>query len=99
MSDNATTIAKAKAVLTTAEALSGATVVAALDIIELAGALAKEQDVDIRTILTGDTITDRALLEAADVQAAIGRTFDWSAVPDVAFRVAGTVLSLAAAFA
>ncbi len=95
MSDVATTIAKAKAVLATTEAATPVVLAAALDIIEVGKALAVDQDVDIRNIITGDDMTDRALLEAADVQAAIGRTIDWSGVPDAAFRVAGALLSLA----
>ena len=92
--DAAEIIAKAKAVLATTEAATPLVIGAALDIIELGGALAKKQDVDIRAMVTGDPFTDRTLMEAADVQAEIGRTFDWSSVPDVAFRVAGAVLTL-----
>jgi len=94
MSDLATTIADAKAVLATAEAATPVVWGAALDVIEAGKGIATTQGVDIRSILTGDPFTDRALLETADVQAAIGRSVDWSAVPDVAFRVAGAVLSL-----
>jgi hypothetical protein len=95
----AETIAKAKETVADAEEKTSVVVSAALDIIELGKSLATKEGKDISDILTGDPIADRAYLEAADVQAEIGRTFDWSAVPDVAFRVAGAVLSVAAAFA
>lgn len=96
MSDLATGIAKAKETLATVENATPVVMGAALDIIEVGKALATEQGVDIRQILTGDEFTDRALLEAADVQAAIGRTIDWSGVPSAAFKVAGALLSLGA---
>lgn len=95
MSDVATTIAKAKAVIATTEAATPIVLGAALDLIEAGKALAVKQGVDIRSIVTGDPFTDRALMEAADVQAAIGRTIDWSGVPDAAFRVAGALLTVA----
>ncbi len=87
-------IADAKAVLTTVEAATPVVMAAALDIIETGKALATERGVDIRSIITGDEFTDRALFEAADVQAAIGRTIDWSGVPSAAFEVAGALLSV-----
>ena len=88
-------IAKAKGVLATVETATPLVMAAALDIIETGKALATERGVDIREIVTGDGFTDRALFEAADVQAAIGRTIDWSGVPEAAFRVAGALLSVA----
>ena len=96
MSEIADKIAKIKTVLTTVEAATPAVMGAALDIIEVGKALAVEQDVDIREILPNDEFAARALLEAADVQAAIGRTIDWSGVPSAAFRVAGALLTLSA---
>lgn len=98
MSDLATGIDKAKAVLGAAEFATPVVMNAALDIIEVSKALATDRGVDIRAILTGDEFTDRAFLEAADVQAAIGRTIDWSGVPSAAFEVAGTLLSLLTLF-
>lgn len=95
MSELAEGIAEVKTVLTTVEAATPVVLGAALDIIEVGKALATEKDVDIRDILTFDEFTDRALLEAADVEAAIGRTIDWSGVPSAAFKVAGALLSLA----
>ncbi len=95
MRDIPKAIAGARAVLTTAEVATPVVMGAALDILELGKSLATRRGVDIRKILTGDPFTDRALLEAADVQAAIGRAIDWSKVPSAAFKVAGTILSLA----
>lgn len=95
MSDLSHGIVKAKEILATTEAATPVVLSAALDIIEASKALATNGDVDIREILTGDEFTDRALMEAADVQAAIGRTIDWASVPDIAFRVAGALLSVA----
>lgn len=94
MSELADGIAKVKTVLTTVENATPAVMGAALDIIEAGKALAVKKDVDIKEILTGDPFTDRALMEAADVQAEIGRTIDWSGVPDAAFEVAGALLSV-----
>lgn len=96
MSEIADKIAKIKAVLTTVEAATPVVMGAALDIIEVGKALAVEKGVDIREILPNDEFAARALLEAADVQAAIGRTIDWSGVPSAAFRVAGALLALSA---
>jgi myo-inositol catabolism protein IolC len=87
-------IAEAKEVLTTVEAATPVVMGAALDIIEAGKALATEREVDISEIITRDPFTDRALMEAADVEAAIGRTIDWSGVPDAAFEVAGALLSV-----
>ncbi len=96
MSDELKTgIAEAKDVLAKIENATPVVMAAALDIIEVSQALATEGGVDIRQILTGDTFTDRALLEAADVQSAIGRSIDWSGVPSAAFEVAGALLSVA----
>ena len=95
MSDLSDGIAKTKEILATTEAVTPLVMGAALDIIEAGKALATDGGVDIREILTGDPFTDRALMEAADVQAAIGRTIDWASVPDIAFRVAGALLSVA----
>ena len=95
MSDLADTIAKAKAVIATAEAATPVVMTAALDILEAGKSLGVTRGVNISEILTGDAFTDRSLLAAADVQAEIGRSIDWSEVPDAAFRVAGAFLSLA----
>ena len=43
-------------------------------IYEKASAMAEEKDVDIREILTGDLVADRALLEAAGVESEIEAT-------------------------
>ena len=94
MSELADGITKFKKVLATAENATPLVMGAALDIIEAGKALAVERGVDIKSIITGDEFTDRALFEAADVQAAIGRTIDWSGVPGAAFSVARALLSL-----
>lgn len=96
MSELSDGIAEVKAVLTTVEAATPVVIGAALDIIEVGKALATEREVDISDIITRDPFTDRALMEAADVEAAIGRTIDWSGVPEVAFEVAGALLSVLA---
>jgi len=95
----AESIAKAKSAIADVEAKASVVLPAALDIMETAKSLATSREVDITSILTGDPITDRSLMEAADVQAAIGRTIDWSQVPDAAFSVAWSLLKVAIAFA
>ena len=47
---------------------------AAKVVYEKAASLAEEKEVDIREILTGDPVADRALLEAAGVEAEIEAT-------------------------
>ena len=96
MSELADGIVKAKGVLATVANATPVVMGAALDIIEVGKALATEREVDISAIITRDPFADRALMEAADVQAAIGRTIDWSGVPDAAFEVAGALLSVLA---
>ncbi len=100
MSKYAETVAKAKSVLATTEAVTPVVMAAALDIVELIGTLSEKGDVDLDDVLTDDDlVANRAYLEAANVQAEIGRTIDWANVPEQSFRVASTLLGLASLFA
>ncbi len=95
MPELAEVIADAKDVLRDAR-ITPEVLDSALDILELAKTLAEKDALDITDLLSGDPKADRAIFEAAKVQAEIGRSIDWKAVGNLAFQVAGALAKVAA---
>lgn len=68
-------------------------------VVRAAQELAERRKVDVRDLLIGDEIHDRALLNAAALQGEIRAGIDWSAIPGLAFAVGFEILRTAARIA
>lgn len=87
------------AALGKAGAVAGVVSAEAAEVAEFVGALAKSKGVDISDIMDGDPEVDRALLEAADVEAALNSGIDWAGLSVEVLKQAYSVVKAAAAVA
>lgn len=69
----------------------------AVEVAGFVGRLAKEREVDVDSLMTGDDETDRAYLQAADVEAALNSGIDWAALPAEVLKQAYSIVRATAA--
>lgn len=68
-------------------------------VVHAAQTLAVKRNVDVRDLLIGDPIHDRAILQAAALQGEIQAGVDWSGIPGLAFTIGVEILKTAARIA
>ena len=71
----------------------------AVKVAEFIGSLAKSKGVDIASIMDGDPEVDRALLQAADVEAALNSGIDWANLGAEVLEQAFNIVKMTAAVA